>query len=126
MNVSFRYKISKNNLVRKKRFNCLDSNRTVKQMEENGMGREGNVAVFKDTEKQVKINSMLKSAVANSSANQELILEADKIIVSDKNRYKNTAEVIVSKKGLWKLHQDIKAQISAYIILPAQQILAAV
>ena len=33
MNVSFRYKISKNNLVRKKRFNCLDSNRTVKQME---------------------------------------------------------------------------------------------
>lgn len=33
MNVSFRYKISNNNLVRKKRFNCLDSNRTVKQME---------------------------------------------------------------------------------------------
>lgn len=90
------------------------------------MGREENVAVFKDTEKQVKINSMLKSAVANSSANQELILEADKIIVSDKNRYKNTAEVIVSKKELWKLHQDIKAQISAYIILPAQQTLAAV
>lgn len=33
MNVSFRYKISNNNLVRKKGLNCLDSNRTVKQME---------------------------------------------------------------------------------------------
>ena len=62
------------------------------------MGREENVTVFKDTEKQVKSNNKLKNAVANSSANQKLILETDEISVPDKDRYKNTAEVIVSKK----------------------------
>lgn len=62
------------------------------------MGREENVTVFMDTEKQVKSNSKLKNAVANSSANQKLILETDEISVPDKDRYKNTAEVIVSKK----------------------------
>ena len=62
------------------------------------MGREENVTVFMDTEKQVKSNSKLKNAVDNSSANQKLILETDEISVPDKDRYKNTAEVIVSKK----------------------------
>ena len=62
------------------------------------MGREENVTVFRDTEKQVKSNSKLKNAVDNSSANQKLILETDEISVPDKDRYKNTAEVIVSKK----------------------------
>jgi|GEM_PF-5640059 len=62
------------------------------------MGREENVTVFMDTEKQVKDNSKLKDAVDNSSANQKLILETDEISVPDKDRYKNTAEVIVSKK----------------------------
>lgn len=62
------------------------------------MGREENVIVFMDTEKQVKSNSKLKDAVDNSSANQKLILETDEISVPDKDRYKNTAEVIVSKK----------------------------
>ena len=36
--------------------------------------------------------------MANSSANQKLILETDEISVPDKDRYQNTAEVIVSKK----------------------------
>lgn len=67
-------------------------------IKENGMGREENVTVFKDTEKQVKSNNKLKNIVANSSANQKLILETDEISVPDKDRYKNTAEVIVSKK----------------------------
>ena len=62
------------------------------------MGREENVTVFMDTEKQVKSNSKLKDAVDNSSANQKLILETDEISVPDKDRYKNTAEIIVSKK----------------------------
>lgn len=65
---------------------------------ENGMAREENVTAFKDTEKQVKGSSKLKNAVANSSANQKLILETDEISVPDKDRYQNTAEVIVSKK----------------------------
>ena len=65
---------------------------------ENGMAREENVNAFKDTEKQVKGSSKLKNAVANSSANQKLILETDEISVPDKDRYQNTAEVIVSKK----------------------------
>ena len=56
---------------------------------ENGMAREENVNAFKDTEKQVKGSSKLKNAVANSSANQKLILETDEISVPDKDRLGN-------------------------------------
>lgn len=73
------------------------------------MGREENVIVFMDTEKQVKSNSKLKDAVDNSSANQKLILETDEISVPDKDRYKILRRLSYQRKGHWKLHQYIMA-----------------
>ena len=66
------------------------------------MGREENVIVFMDTEKQVKSNSKLKDAVDNSSANQKLILETDEISVPDKDTFlmissPRTARIINTK-----------------------------
>lgn len=55
-----------------------------------------------DTEKQVKDNSKLKNAVANSSANQKLILETDEISVPDKDRYKILRRLSYQRKGHWK------------------------
>lgn len=62
------------------------------------MGRYENVEVFKDTEKLVKTNARIKATVRNSTDKQKLILEDDKVIVPDINRYTEDAKVVVSRK----------------------------
>lgn len=72
------------------------------------MGREENVIVFMDTEKQVKSNSKLKDAVDNSSANQKLILET-KYLYQIRIDIKILRRLSYQRKGHWKLHQYIMA-----------------
>lgn len=67
-------------------------------MEDYIMGRYENVEVFKDTEKLVKTNARIKATVRNSTDKQKLILEDDKVIVPDINRYTEDAKVVVSRK----------------------------
>ena len=100
MNVSFSYKI--NNLYFGKGWFVYLPLKKINgyAIKENGMAREENVTVFRDTEKQVKSNSKLKDAVDNSSANQKLILETDEISVPDKDRYKNTADYRIKEKDI--------------------------
>lgn len=62
------------------------------------MGRYENVAVFEDTEKLCKTDSRLKESVRKATENQRIILESDTIKPADKNRYKEVANVVVSKK----------------------------
>ena len=62
------------------------------------MGREDNVAVFKDTENFVKSNARISEAVRNSTENQELFLEGDKLPEINRERYADNAKVVVSKK----------------------------
>ena len=71
-------------------------------MEDYTMGRYENVEVFKDTEKLVKTNARLKATVRNSTDKQKLILEDDKIIVPDLNRYTEDAKVVVSRKRTYE------------------------
>ncbi|MBR6477153.1 MAG: TIGR02452 family protein [Lachnospiraceae bacterium] len=68
------------------------------------MGREENIAVFQDTEHWCRTNQRLKEGIAKSVADQKLILEWEGVEDAfqgkalDKNRYKNVAKVVVSKK----------------------------
>ena len=62
------------------------------------MGREENVAVFKDTEKLCKTNKKLSESIKKAVAGQKLILEGDELQKTDKNIYDKPAEVVVSKK----------------------------
>lgn len=64
------------------------------------MGRDENVVVFRDTEKLCKSNERLKASVRAATANQQLILEDDKIKIDSQTmaKYKDSAKVIVSKK----------------------------
>ena len=62
------------------------------------MGRDENVTVFKDTEKLCKTNPKLSESVKRAVAAQKLILEGDLLAEQDKGRYKDAANVIVSKK----------------------------
>lgn len=62
------------------------------------MGREDNVAVFKDTENFVKNNARISEAVKKSTEKQELFLEGDKLPLINRERYAENAKVVVSKK----------------------------
>ena len=62
------------------------------------MGREDNVAVFKDTENFVKNNARISEAVKKSTEKQELFLEGDKLPPINRERYAENAKVVVSKK----------------------------
>lgn len=66
------------------------------------MGREENVAVFKDTEKLCKHNKKLLESVRKSVTGQKLILESDKLDTPDLNIYTDKAKVIVSKKRTYE------------------------
>lgn len=66
------------------------------------MGRDENVAVFKDTERLCKTNSILAESVNKATASQKLILEGDSLAVQKKDIYDQPARVIVSGKRTYE------------------------
>lgn len=66
------------------------------------MGRDENVAVFKDTEKLCKMNPKLSESVKKATASQKLILEGDHLPEQKKDIYKDAAKVIVSGKRTYE------------------------
>ena len=66
------------------------------------MGRDENIAVFKDTEKLCKTNPKLSESVKKATALQKLILESDNLPEQKKDIYKDAAKVIVSGKRTYE------------------------
>lgn len=66
------------------------------------MGRDENVAIFKDTERLLNSNERLKASVQFSTNNQRLILETDDVIVAGLDKYIEDAKVVVSKKRTYE------------------------
>lgn len=66
------------------------------------MGRDENIAVFKDTEKLCKTNQKLSESVKRATASQKLILEADDLPEQKKDIYEDEAKVIVSRKRTYE------------------------
>jgi len=62
------------------------------------MSREINKEIFQDTERLCKTNPALKEAIKASAKGQRLILEDDVISVPSRDRYKENAKIVVSKK----------------------------
>lgn len=71
------------------------------------MTRDENIEIFKDTEKQIRTNPLIIQAWKNSSANQKLYLENDKI-PCEKNRFENPAKIVVSKKRTFEAAGNYK------------------
>ncbi len=72
------------------------------------MGREENLAIYKDTEKLCKTNMKLKESVKISTNLQEIILETDKIEGQKKDIYSEPAKVVVSKKRSFEAARQYK------------------
>ena len=66
------------------------------------MGRDENVAVFKDTERLCKTNIKLSESVKKATASQKLILEGDDLSEQKKDIYEDVAKVIVSRKRTYE------------------------
>lgn len=62
------------------------------------MGREENVFIFQDTEKQCKSVDRLRAAVKNLTEKQKLILEVENYSVSELGKYTEEAKLVVSRK----------------------------
>ena len=62
------------------------------------MGRDENIAVFRDTEHLCKTNEVLKASVKKATVAQKLILEEDFVPEQNKKRYDEPARIVVSKK----------------------------
>ena len=62
------------------------------------MGREENVFIFQDTERQCKSVDRLRAAVKNSTEKQKLILEVENYSVSELGKYIEEAKLVVSRK----------------------------
>ena len=62
------------------------------------MGRDENVAIFQDTEKMCKENGRLRESIKLASENQKLILEGDSLFATEKDKYDESAKIVVSKK----------------------------
>ena len=62
------------------------------------MGRNENIAIFKDTEKLCRTNRRIKESLENSIKLQKLILEGDKIKTPELTLYDTEARVLVSRK----------------------------
>lgn len=78
------------------------------------MGREENIKVFQDTEKQIKENRLLGDAVKISTKTQILIPEYMQVqelmhdFDNNKNKYPKNAEIIVSKKRSYEAARAYK------------------
>lgn len=79
------------------------------------MGREDNVIVFQDTEKQCKTNEKLAQAVKHSAKNQALICENDEVSTAAEQRYNKPAKVIVSKKRTYQAASAYKGKKTAVL-----------
>ncbi len=66
------------------------------------MGKDENIAVFKDTERLCKTNALLSESVKKATSAQKLILEGDTLIDQKKDIYEEAAKVIVSKKRTYE------------------------
>ena len=62
------------------------------------MGREENIAVFRDTERICKTDVRIKDSIKNSVMHQKLILEQHSIAKVEKAVYSEPAQIIVSNK----------------------------
>ncbi|PWT25667.1 TIGR02452 family protein [Butyrivibrio fibrisolvens] len=62
------------------------------------MGRNDNVAIFQDTEKMCRENVRLRESIKQASENQKLILEGDLLFATEKDKYDESAKIVVSKK----------------------------
>lgn len=62
------------------------------------MGRDENKEVFQDTEMLCKTNDKLKKAIVDSNKNQKLILEGASIGDLDRQKYADSAKIVISKK----------------------------
>ena len=62
------------------------------------MGRNDNVAIFQDTEKMCRENVRLRESIKQASENQKLILEGDSLFATEKDKYDESAKIVVSKK----------------------------
>lgn len=60
--------------------------------------REKNIEVFEDTKRLSETNEYLKSAIYESSHKQYIVKESDSISVAKGHRFKQAAEIVVSKK----------------------------
>ena len=67
------------------------------------MGRDENIAVFKDTERLCKTNPKLSESVKKATALQKLILESDHLPEQKKDIYEGAAKVIVSGKRTYEV-----------------------
>lgn len=74
------------------------------------MSREDNVAVFEDTERLCKINQTLIKSIKMSTEQQQLILEGDILPKLDKKIYKESANIVVSKKRSYEAASGYKGQ----------------
>ncbi len=73
------------------------------------MGRDENVAVFQDTERQCKNNEKLVEVIKNSCEKQKLILEKENVPVPEA-RYNQPAQIIVSKKRTFEAAAGYKGE----------------
>lgn len=72
------------------------------------MGRNENIAVFKDTENLVNSNEKLKKSLQESINHQKLILENDDIVILNLEKYTDDAQIIVSKKRTFEAASKYK------------------
>lgn len=62
------------------------------------MGREDNLRVFQDTEKQCKENQLLRESIVKSIHNQKMIAEKEELADTDKRIYQAPADIVISIK----------------------------
>ena len=74
------------------------------------MGRNKNIAIFKDTEKLCRTNKRIKESLENSIKLQKLILEGDKIKTPELTLYDTEARVLVSRKRTYEAASHYKNQ----------------
>ncbi len=74
------------------------------------MGKEENIEVFKDTERQCREDGRLKLSVKNSIGKQKLILETDKVSVGNLKKNETRAKVIVSQKRTFEAASAYKGK----------------
>ena len=78
------------------------------------MGRDENVAVFKDTENLVKTYERIKTSVQKSTDKQKLILEGDSLTDINLEKYAEDAKVVVSTKRTYEAasaYKDMKVAV---------------
>jgi hypothetical protein len=77
------------------------------------MGRTENINVFQDTMNMCKDNDRIWESVHNSAEGQKLILEGAAIAEPDKKRYKEKAQITVSKKRTFEAASGYKNENSS-------------